>query len=138
MVKDTVPDTAARAPRILITGSRNWTDRGIIYRALVSAWDKFGRHPRAVLVHGACHLGGADIIAAEIWESWGLPVEPHPATWSADGRLLGPQRNQEMVDLGADLCLGFPLGESRGTTDCLRRAALAGIPIVKHQLIAEA
>ena len=65
-------------PRILVTGSRDWTDRDVIYRALVSAWDRTGRHPAAVLVQGECHLGGADAIAADVWASWGLPVEGHP------------------------------------------------------------
>ena len=37
-----------------------------------------------------------------------------------------------MVDLGADVCLAFPLGESRGTRDCMRRASEAGIPVIDY------
>jgi hypothetical protein len=34
-----------------------------------------------------------------------------------------------MVDLGADLCLAFPMPRSRGTWDCVRRAKKAGIVV---------
>ena len=37
-----------------------------------------------------------------------------------------------MVNAGADLCLAFPLGESRGTRDCVRRADAAGIPVLNY------
>lgn len=35
-----------------------------------------------------------------------------------------------MVDLGADLCLAFPLPDSRGTKDCMARAKKAGIKVI--------
>lgn len=119
-------------PRILVTGSRDWTDEATISRALADAWSRTGRHPGATLVHGACHLGGADIIARDIWRSWGLPDEPHPAARDASGRLLGPERNAHMVNLGADLCLAFPLPTSRGTRNCVRLAKEAGIPVTTY------
>lgn len=68
-------------------------------------------------------------MAAAQWELWGLPVEAHPADWRSCGRAAGLIRNQRMVDLGADLCLAFPLGESRGTWDCVARARKAGIEV---------
>jgi hypothetical protein len=113
--------------RLLVTGSRFWSDRAVIHDALFAAWRELG--PNTVLIHGACHLGGADIIADEIWKGQGLLTEPHPADWKRYGKDAGPIRNQEMVDLGADLCLAFPLGRSTGTRDCALRAALAGIPV---------
>lgn len=115
--------------RILVTGSRDWTNRDVIYRALASAWDRVGRDPATVLVQGECHLGGADQIAAEVWRSWGLPVEGHPAEMGPSGHILGPARNRRMVDLGADVCLAFPLPSSRGTRNCMRLAREAGIPV---------
>jgi hypothetical protein len=33
-----------------------------------------------------------------------------------------------MVELGADFCIGFPLGESKGTRGCMELARKAGIP----------
>lgn len=109
--------------RILITGSRNWSDRETIQNAL----KPFAYHD-AVLVSGACP-SGADAIAEEIWEAWGFPVERHPANWSF-GKKAGPKRNQQMVDLGADLCLAFRKDYSRGTTHCANAATMAGIPTI--------
>lgn len=113
--------------RILVTGSRTWTDRRTIRDALVQAWRDCGD---ATLVHG--DATGADRIAASIWE-WGrLPVEPHPADWRPSGIYnphAGKARNQKMVDLGADLCLAFIRDSSAGATDCAARAEEAGIPV---------
>ena len=44
----------------------------------------------------------------------------------------GHVRNHHMVSLGADLCLAFPLGESRGTRGCMAAAHKAGIPVRNH------
>lgn len=115
--------------RILVTGSRDWTDRSTIRTALVNAWIDLGRPMTAVLVQGECHLGGADEIAAEIWRGWGFPIEGHPAEMGPTGHVLGPKRNAHMVSLGADLCLAFPLPSSRGTKNCMRLAREAGIPV---------
>jgi YspA, cpYpsA-related SLOG family len=107
--------------RILVTGSREWTDKQTIHRALFD-------HGRwgDTLVSGSCPTG-ADRIAEDYWRAFG-PIERHPAKWS-EGKSAGPRRNQEMVDLGADICLAFPLPESRGTRHCMEAANRAGIPV---------
>ena len=125
-------DMRPPAPRLLLTGSRAWVDVDTIRYALDAALSAYGRQfgrEDITLVHGACHLGGADMIADEVWRGWGLPVELHPARRDAAGRLLGPERNAEMVALGAALCLAFPLPGSRGTANCMRLAREAGIPV---------
>jgi hypothetical protein len=116
--------------RILVTGSRDWTDRDTIRHALIDAalgarMDLY----QVTVVHGAAR--GADRIAGEIAREYGCRVEEHPAQWQ-DGPSAGPRRNAHMVALGADLCLAFPHGESRGTRDCMRRAQAAGIPVHDH------
>lgn len=117
------------AKRVLVTGSRDWTDEATVRAALSQAWNDLGRGDQIVLVQGECHMGGADKIAADTWAGWGLPVEGHPAERGPDGRVLGPERNARMVNLGADLCLAFPLPSSRGTRNCMRLAREAGIPV---------
>lgn len=119
--------------RILITGSRDWTDAKTIRGALKDAWHWMGNPRDAVVVHGECHLGGADRIAAEMWASWGFPVEGHPAETGPTGHVLGPKRNAHMVSLGADVCLAFPLPSSRGTKNCMRLAREAGIPVKVYE-----
>lgn len=118
----------APRPRILITGSREWDDRPVIERAILSACDDLGT-ANVVVVHGECVKGGADILADEIATSLGMKTEPIPADWSL-GKKAGPLRNQAMVDLGADVCLAFPMPSSRGTFDCMARARAAGIPVI--------
>lgn len=112
--------------RILITGSRDWGDREAIWEALFPyGLDSWG----VTLVSGACP-SGADAIAEEIWKSWGMPVERHPADWKRHGKAAGFIRNQEMVNLGADVCLAFRKNYSRGTTHCANAATMAGIPTI--------
>lgn len=117
--------------RILITGSREWTDRDTIRAALVKAMHVYGARTEDVtVVHGAA--AGADTIAADIATEFGCDVEIHPADWKQYGHRAGPIRNQRMVNSDADLVLAFPLGKSNGTRDCVRRARKAGIPVIEH------
>lgn len=121
------PDPFAR---VLITGSRTWTDNTIIRNALA---DVRQQHPDAVLVHGDAR--GADRIAAAIWRSWGMAVEAYPADWRRHGRAAGMLRNQAMVAAGADLCLAFIRDRSRGATHCADLAARAGIPTWRYPAV---
>lgn len=116
--------------RILVTGSRHWTDRDTIRRALVDTidnWTARGGCGYVTVIHGGAP--GADRIAGEIARELRCAVEVHPADWDRHGRRAGPIRNAEMVQAGADVCLAFPLGQSRGTRGCIRLAELAGIPV---------
>lgn len=117
--------------RILITGSRDIDPEAErIVRAVLS--DASVRAARVdsevVIVHGAAR--GVDTIAALYAGSMG---EPHPADWSL-GRRAGMLRNQQMVDLGAAVCLAFPRRSSVGTWGCIRAAADAGIPVQIYPL----
>lgn len=110
--------------RVLVTGSRDWTDARAVASVLGALDTMGGPH---VLIHGACR--GLDLMAAQVARRLGWTVESHPADWATHGKAAGPLRNQEMVNTGADICLAFPLPESRGTRDCMERARLAGIPV---------
>lgn len=111
--------------RILITGSRDWQDRDAIYNLLNRLVPL-----HATIVHGDCPTG-ADALAQKWAESQpDIKVERYPADWNQYGKSAGPRRNQQMVDLGADICIAFPLSTSRGTRDCMRKAKTAGIPVL--------
>lgn len=114
--------------RLLVTGSREFTDRVLVTNALAWAWHELGSDPACVLVHGDAR--GLDSLAAGVWGAHGLIREAHPADWERFGRSAGHRRNAEMVALGADLCLAFPLGVSRGTRGCMALAERAGIRVV--------
>lgn len=133
--------------RVLVTGSRSWSDEQAIRDALATIISQHGPE-NVTVVHGACPRG-ADAIADHIASAWGggLTVERHRANWDTCGprcqpshhrtgvlgntycRYAGNARNQHMVDLGADLCLAFIRDNSRGATDCARRARAAGIEV---------
>jgi hypothetical protein len=110
--------------RIIVCGSRDWRDYETIRRVLDDLLDTRGPF---TLVHGACPTG-ADSIA----RAWGVglvPVEAHPADWQGKGNAAGPERNEAMAELGADLLLAFWDGRSRGTQDMIRRGVAHGIPV---------
>lgn len=109
--------------RILITGSRDWNDLGLI-KTLLSGFPK-----GTTIIEGEAR--GADRLARQAAEELGLQVEPWPADWDRYGKRAGAIRNQQMVDSGADLCLAFPLPQSRGTFDCIERAEKAGILVIR-------
>lgn len=139
--------------RILITGSRDWSDHLTVAREIVRYisenapmatdsqgfpvdWDTQG----FVIVHGDCPTGAdawADQYAIENW----IEVERHPADWRSYGKRAGFIRNDKMVDAGADICLGFinpctkencrapqPHG-SHGAMDTVRKAHGVGIEV---------
>lgn len=113
--------------RILITGSRHHRDYGLVSEAIKEAISDCCLDECITVVEGSAT--GADRLARRYANSQGFHVETHEAQWSSLGKRAGVIRNQKMVDLGADICLAFPLDDSRGTIDCVRRARKAGIEV---------
>lgn len=121
--------------RILVTGSRHCTDEQVaivqaqVQDVVLHEWSTYGHRP-VVIVHGQCPYGGVDL-AAHQWadRTDGVNAEAVPADWDLHGKAAGPIRNAEMVHRGADICVAFPVPGSRGTWDCVRKAADAGIPV---------
>lgn len=116
--------------RVLVTGGRNWNNTDTIWCALDRELEELTDEEELVVIHGGCPTG-ADELADQWAEDSGVAVNVFPADWDTYGKAAGPIRNQQMVD-GADVCLAFPMGESRGTRDCMRRAKAAGIPVIVH------
>jgi hypothetical protein len=130
--------------RVLITGSRTWTNRAVIERELNQL---LAEHGTLTVVHGACPSGADNI--AQGWaldqrhaSSFGaVTPEPRPADWKTHGRRAGRLRNAEMVGLGANLCLVFVLActkascdgraphDTHGTGHCAALARRAGIEV---------
>ena len=135
--------------RILVTGARMWRWPQVIERELLAVVRDIPGIG-IVVVHGQCDprtpegkivpwedaanwtgtpLYGADWHAHCIARKHGWKSEGHPADWERYGRSAGHRRNKEMVDEGANVCLGFPWGASPGTKGCLKLAVDADIPI---------
>ncbi|MET8694756.1 DUF2493 domain-containing protein [Streptomyces bauhiniae] len=117
--------------RILVTGSRTWDDDTVIGEALSEAIRPVWHDRNVVIVHGACP-SGADQMAHEWAEVFGVDVERHPADWNRYCKAAGPRRNAHMVHLGADLCLAFIRDGSRGATHCADLAEKAGITVRRY------
>jgi hypothetical protein len=111
--------------RILVTGSRDWTDQDRVWLELGNAVSTLDIDREIVIVHGGC-WAGADKMADEWARKYGATPEVHHPDWKI-GRAAGPLRNRHMVTLGADVCLAFIRNRSKGASHCAHIAAMAGI-----------
>jgi hypothetical protein len=113
--------------KILVTGSRDWTDARRIQEEIFRAlYETKTPHDEAALIHGACP-SGADAIADQYGTDTGMHVVRVPADWGRWKRRAGFIRNAEMVELEPDICLAFIRNGSRGasmTADLARRAGI--------------
>lgn len=142
--------------RILVTGSRNWTDRQAIDDAIWTAVFHFlpmppPPLPNVWIIHGDSL--GADTLAKQIADATpGFAEEPHPADWTYWRKKTpayrknpaGMIRNREMIILGADVCLAFIMPcrmrtcrnksehGSHGASNCADMAEAAGIPTRRY------
>lgn len=125
-----------RPYRILVTGSRNWNDLNRLEQALhehINELMRTGEADRFVIVHGDCP-SGADRMAAELAaRTPHVTAEAHPADWGKHGKSSGFVRNQEMVNLGADILFAFIKDDSRGATHTLNLAIEAGMPLAVYR-----
>lgn len=124
-----------RLARVLVTGSRDWPDQKKVWDELDEAYENRFSHRGMIVVQGMAK--GADSMA-QAWahgkrrDGWKVYSEGHPAQWRPGGVFVpsaGHQRNQRMVDLGADLVLAFIRNESAGATGCLRYAMRQGLEV---------
>ena len=130
--------------RLLITGSRMWSNWDVIFHALAAEWVSYP--PGSItLVSGNCpprrdnkNTPGADYICEWYWENWGGPVERYPASWKVNGvvsKAAGFERNTFMTGLpGVYKCLAFQLDGSGGTQHCMDEARDRDVPVNIYRL----
>lgn len=103
--------------RILVTGSRAWSDKHAIATALLWAvaevtglrivactGEPWMGWARVVVVHGAAK--GADTLVAEVATAWGMGVEAHPVTrqdWDTCAPGCRPGHRKQRAD-GSEYC----------------------------------
>jgi hypothetical protein len=131
--------------RILITGSRTWTQRKPIHEALtVEAIQARSSRDQLVVIHGGAN--GADSVAEaavrRLWQAgWPITSDVYHAQWKLYGKRAGSMRNELMVAQKPDLCLAFihpcaeagcrrkpKIHDSHGAGNCIALVAKAGIP----------
>ena len=114
--------------RIVVTGSRRWTDSDTI-RAVLRDLDD--GTPITLLIHGDCR--GADRTAASVAHQLGIRTLAYPANWKELGKAAGPFRNRAMLDdWSPELVVGFhgDYKNSKGTKDCIQAALQRKIPVM--------
>lgn len=112
-------------PTLIITGSRNLTDKDLLFTTLDAA---HAAHNFTLLVEGGAN--GADALACQWARSRGIPVKTYPADWNLYGRKAGPMRNIAMLEAHKDARVyAFPMGESKGTRHCIAAAQKRGMHV---------
>lgn len=111
--------------KVLVTGSRDWTNSEAVYRALA---EQTGFEHNVTLLSGHCPTG-ADAFAERYAKLKGWEIELHPADWDKYGKRAGPLRNQAMVDRKPDLVLAFILNGSKGASGTVAMARKAGLRV---------
>lgn len=114
--------------RVLVCGSRDWTDRRRIRARLLNL-------PRgSTVIHGGAR--GADRLAGDVARNLGFEVIEVPADWRPDGvtldRSAGHRRNIKMLDMKPDLVLAFWKDGSTGTAHTIENATRRGIALEVH------
>ncbi len=116
-----MPDTERNERRVLVTGSRYWSDYSTIERAIL--WSG-----ATLIIQGEAR--GADAIAKQVALKYEIPTLDVPAEWKKHGKAAGPLRNRKMLAEGKpDLVLAFPIRGSKGTVNMIRQAREAAIPV---------
>jgi hypothetical protein len=125
--------------KILVTGSREFTDRVRIATALEEVIRE--QDPERVrdpgfltVIHGGAR--GADTIAGEIAAARGCRVEVFPPAYDRFGPEIAPFiRNSQLVGERPDLCLAFYSKRARnsGTRDCVAKCRAARIPVREYE-----
>ena len=124
--------------RLLVCGSREWTDRDLLAATVHQAIAEHGAgRPGVVLIEGDAR--GADRMAGQLARARGWQLQVYPADWQHHGRAAGIRRNARMLRDGRpERVLAFTddLAASRGTADMVRRARAAHLPVlvIGHQL----
>lgn len=126
--------------RVLVCGSREWTDVAAVHGALYGLAALVGDEDDFVVIQGGAP--GADSVASD-WVAVTDLADEHlafPADWDRHGKAAGPIRNQQMIDEAKpDVVIAFKdrFGvqnpetpwEKDDTEDIVQRAKTAGIPV---------
>ena len=114
--------------KVLICGGRNWDKPRVIEVIVAGLFQLYGED--LVIIEGEAR--GADSMARDAAEKYGIPVEKYPAKWDEHGKAAGPIRNRQMLKEGKpDLVYAFhnEIDNSKGTKDMVAISRQAGLPV---------
>lgn len=109
--------------RILVFGSRSWSDSGAIHSRLA----RFPRHTSVITgcAKGADHLARMVALAYSFWVIDCPALEVH---WQEYGKGAGHMRNDLMLTLNPTQAIAFWDGRSPGTRRMIGKCQRAGLP----------
>jgi len=123
----TVARTKETSMKVIVCGSRDYTDRGLLNQVLDALLAEAGA---VTIIHGAAR--GADGLAGRWARERGQQVQEFPAEWDKYGKRAGFLRNTKMLQEGKPhLVIGFysdPNAPSTGTAMMLDISNKAGVP----------
>lgn len=108
----------------IVCGGRRYSDKAHVFHVLSAL---HAVHPFTRITRG--DAPGADTLAAQWAERFGIPVVEFPANWLEHGRAAGAQRNRRMLREKPDLVIAFPGGN--GTENMIRIAQKAGVLVLR-------
>jgi hypothetical protein len=114
--------------RILVCGDRNWNNRDFLYGYL-SGITKDYYLGGITIIEGEAR--GADSMARDWAELFGINFELYPADWKLHGKAACPIRNRQMLNAKPDLVIAFHnnIEQSKGTKNMVSIARKAGIRV---------
>lgn len=113
--------------KVMVTGSRNWSDRDAVHEALDKVSTEYGFED-VVVLQGECPTG-ADAHAREWCELDAQECVAYPPDPNRPRREALLARNRAMVAAGPDVVLAFIDPGSRGTWHSVTAALEAGIEV---------
>jgi hypothetical protein len=112
--------------RILVVGSRRWTDCETVNDALRQAWIDAGKPRDFTIIVGT--EPGVDVFVSDLANKMDFNLETHDVNWH-NGQKARSIRNKKMIASSPDICLAFIYHESPGPIDFANKVKKAKIPV---------
>src|SRR5215217_1020713 len=114
--------------KILVCGATYFTDYQKFHDEIMKI---FGDKDLSDITIISGMAKGADTMAVQFAEQYGMPCLKFPADWARYGKGAGPVRNQLMLDQGKpNLIVAFPMQSSRGTRDMINRGLMEDVEVI--------
>ena len=117
-----------RRKRIIIAGSRNFTDYDKLEKEVLELVHTGFDNP--IIISGTAR--GADQLGERFADNHGLQLVRMPADWEAYGKRAGYIRNARMADYASEgdgMLIAFWDGESSGTKNMIELAEKKGLEV---------
>ena len=119
--------------RIIISGTRTFTDQALLYSTLDSILTDYSEDKYKIIIISGC-AKGADSIAIQYAKDHDYEIKKFPAEWDKLGKSAGVRRNLQMAQYASDihhqgLLVAFWNGESPGTKNMIEVAKRYNLPV---------